>query len=74
MELGFLERYDEAIAAVNRVVDMPGLRASLLVRLILQNHGRLSKSKRGQFSELTDDEIAGIEAAIGKFEVDQEAP
>lgn len=74
MELGFLERYDEAIAAVNRVVDMPGLRASLLVRLILQSHGRLSKSKRGQFSELTDDEIAGIEAAIGKFEVDQEAP
>jgi hypothetical protein len=74
MELGLLEKYDEAIAAVNRVVDMPGLRASLLVRLILQSHGRLSKSKRGQFSELTDDEIAAIEAAIGKSEADQEAP
>ena len=53
---------------------MPNSRASLLVRLILQNRGRLSKTKRGQFSELTDDEIAAIEAAIGKFEADQEAP
>jgi len=45
---------------------MPGQRASLLVRLILQNHGRLSKAKRSQFSELRDEEIAAIEAAVAE--------
>jgi len=65
MELGFLERYDRAMLAVKDVVDMPDQHASLLVRLILQNHGRLSKAKRVQFQELADEEIAAIEAAIG---------
>lgn len=65
MEVGFLERYDKAIEAVREVVDMPGQRASFLVRLILQNHGKLSKTKRRQFKELRDEEIAAIELAIG---------
>jgi len=73
-EICFIESYDRALKAIKDTVDMPNSRASLLVRLILQNRGRLSKTKRGQFSELTDDEIAAIEAAIGKFEADQEAP
>jgi len=71
-ELGFLERYDRAMEAVNQVIDMPGQRASLLVRLILQNHGQLSKGKRSQFSELNDEEIAAIEMAIGKHSLEQE--
>jgi hypothetical protein len=43
---------------------MPDRRASLLVRLVIQNHGRLSKSKRSQFTEISDTELAAIEAAI----------
>jgi len=39
-------------------------RAALLIRLMLQNDGRLSKSKRGQFDELTDAEIAEMEQAV----------
>jgi hypothetical protein len=46
------------------IVDMPNRRASLLVRMILQNGGMLSKTKRPRFSELTDDEIAAIEAEV----------
>jgi len=71
IEIAFLERYDKAMEAIREIVDMPGQRASLLARLILQNHGRLSKAKRSQFSELVDDEIAAIEAAIAKEQVEE---
>ena len=68
-EFSFLERYDRAMEAIQEVVEMPGQRASLLVRLILQNHGRLSKTKRGQFPELRDEEIAEIETKIGNVPI-----
>jgi Fic/DOC family len=64
-ELGFLQLFDEALHAVAEIVDLPDRRASLLVRLLLQNRGSLSKTKRNaEFALLTDDEIARIEQAI----------
>lgn len=64
-ELGFLKIFDRALQAVMNVVDMPDRRASLLVRLIMQNRGMLSKNKREkEFPELTGAEIARIEKAI----------
>jgi hypothetical protein len=64
-ELGFLAVFDQALAEVMNIVDMPDRRASLLIRLILQNHGTLSKNKREkEFPELTDEEILSIESAI----------
>lgn len=63
-ELGFVAVFDRALAGVLDVVDMPDRRASLLVRLCLQNGGRLSRRKRGDFSELTDAEIERMEAAV----------
>lgn len=63
-ELDFVVTYDRALAAARDVVDMPDRRASLFVRLCLQNNGRLSRSKRAQFQELSDDEVARMEAAI----------
>ena len=48
-ELGFLRMFDEAVRGTMNIVDMPDRRASLLVRLILQNHGRLSQAKRSAF-------------------------
>jgi hypothetical protein len=63
-EIGFLKIFDAAIRATMEVVDMPDRRASLLVRLILQNKGRLSQGKRATFSELSDQEISAIEAAV----------
>jgi Fic family protein len=65
-EIDFLEVFDKAMAAVKMIVDMPNARASLLVRLILQNHGTLSAKKRRQFPELRDEEIVEIESGIWK--------
>ncbi len=64
-EIRFLAVFDRALTQVMNIVDMPNRRASLLVRLILQNRGLLSKNKREkEFLELTDDEIKSIEMAI----------
>lgn len=63
-ELDFVETYDRALAGVRDVVDMPDRRASLFVRLSLQNDGRLSQTKRGLFSELSDEEVTRMEAAV----------
>ena len=71
-EIGFLKVFDSAIRATMDIVDMPDRRASLLVRLILQNNGRLSQTKRAMFSELKDEEISAIEGAVASFS--QDAP
>ncbi|MGH9163328.1 MAG: Fic family protein [Vicinamibacteraceae bacterium] len=63
-ELDFVQTYDRALAAIRDIVDMPDRRASLLVRLCLQNGGRLSNTKRGLFSELSDMEVGQMEAAV----------
>lgn len=64
-EFGFLTVFDRALREAMEIVDMPDRRASLLVRMILQNRGQLSKNKRDkEFSELTDEEITRIEEAI----------
>jgi hypothetical protein len=64
-ELGFLTVFDQALTKVMNIVDMPDRRASLLIRLIIQNRGTLSKNKREkEFPELTDAEISSIEAVI----------
>lgn len=65
-ELRFLQHYDLARAAMRDVVDMPEPAANLLLRLCLQNDGRLSKNKRKlpAFSKLTADEMDRLEEAI----------
>lgn len=63
-EIGFIQKYDHALDETKEIVDMPDKRASLLVRLIMQNKGRLAKTKRDLFSEITDEELARIEKAI----------
>ena len=63
-ELGFVAVFDRALGGVREIVDMPDRRASLLVRLCMQNGGQLAARKRGRFAELTDDEVAAMEAAV----------
>jgi len=63
-EIGFLAVFDAALRATLNIVDMPNRRAALLVRLILQNNGKLYKGKRTSFSEITDQEIDQIEKAV----------
>ena len=63
-ELDFVAVFSRAFDSVREIVDMPDRRASLFVRLVMQNGGRLSASKRGRFEELDDSEIAAMEAAV----------
>jgi Fic family protein len=63
-ELGFVAVFDRAFTAVREIVDMPDRRASLFVRLCMQNGGRLAAAKRTQFPELSDAEIAQLEAQV----------
>ena len=71
-EIGFLKVFDAAIRATMDIVDMPDRRASLPVRLILQNNGRLSQTTRATFSELREEEISAIEEAVASLS--QDAP
>ena len=63
-EISFLAVFDAALRATLNIVDMPNRRAALLVRLILQNKGKLSKGKRTSFAEITDQEVDRIETAV----------
>jgi Fic family protein len=63
-ELDFITTYDRALSAVREIVAMPDRRASLFVRLCLQNRGRLARAKRATFRDLTDTEVARLEAAV----------
>ena len=63
-ELDFLDLFDRALRAVERIVDLPDRRARDLVQFVLQNDGRLAAGKRQRFSELSDQESAALEAAI----------
>lgn len=63
-ELDFVAVFDRAFDAVRAVVTMPDRRTSLLVRLCLQNDGRLAAGKRRLFTELSDEEVTAMETAV----------
>ena len=63
-ELDFVVVFDRAFDAVREIVNMPDRRASLLVRLCMQNGGSLAARKRRLFAELSDDEVRAMEAAV----------
>ncbi len=56
--------FERAFGAVRQIVEMPDRRASLFVRLCMQNGGRLSARKRRQFSELSDEEVSAMETQV----------
>jgi hypothetical protein len=73
-ELRFLRNYDSTKAALQEIVDMPDRLIDLFIRLCLQNHGTLSKSKRaGHFAKLTDEEVAQMEAVVRRAYMDETA-
>lgn len=63
-EVEFVEKFDRAYTALTNQIDMPNRRASLFIRLCMQNAGKLSTKKREQFPELTGDEITMLEETI----------
>lgn len=65
-ELDFLVAYDAVKRRMVPVVDMPDRRADLFIRLCMQGKGSLSKTKRDQFPELTDNELERLEQIISE--------
>jgi hypothetical protein len=69
-ELTFLQRYDEAKAEIQDIVDMPDKLVNDIVLFLHQNKGVLAKRKRERFNQLTDEEISRMEAAFKRvFEI-----
>ncbi|HYQ57784.1 MAG TPA: Fic family protein [Draconibacterium sp.] len=61
-EIDFLEKYDRLTNTINSFLTLPDTRVDLLIKLLNQNNGRLSKRKRqNDFDELTDEDISLIE-------------
>ena len=63
-ELDLVAIYDASLSAVRDIIDMPDRRASLFVRLCLQNGGRLGKAKRDLLKEVTDGELDVLQEAM----------
>jgi hypothetical protein len=64
-ELDFLVSFDRTGIAMRQVVDLPDRLGELFVKVVLQNGGKLSETKRAShFDRLTDDEIARLEAIV----------
>ena len=63
-ELDWLDAYDRMRGAMRQIVDMPDKKADQFIRFALQNGGRISARKRGMFPELSDGEVARLEAAV----------
>ncbi len=64
-ELNFIVHYDRAKKSIQDIIDMPDRQIDLLIRFILQNHGKLSKPKREKYFDfLSDSETDEIEKAV----------
>ncbi len=64
-EIDYLKRHDEAMRRTMELVEMPDRMAEDLLMFIRKNNGKLGKKRReSQFSKLTDEEVAAIEAIV----------
>ncbi len=67
-EFEFLLSYDRAVGEITRFLDIPDRQLDLFIRLVLQNSGRLSDSKRkSHFTFLTNDEIEEMEKVVRTY-------
>lgn len=65
-EIRFLIGFDTAYKALGGILDWPAHSLDLFIRLVHQNDGSLSKTKRqSHFSWMTDDEVKHGEAEVG---------
>jgi hypothetical protein len=64
-EIDYLRRHDEAVGRIMNTVDMPDNQVENLVMFVRKNKNHLGKKRReGEFKQLTDKEVAAIEAII----------
>ena len=64
-EMEYLRSYDKARRRIQDMVEMPDKLAGQLIGFIRRNGGKLSKkSRKSEFADLTDVEVAEIEAIV----------
>jgi hypothetical protein len=64
-EIEFLMGFDTARAQLNELADWPEHTLDLFIRLVHENNGRLSRTKReSHFNWMTDDEVRQFEAIV----------
>lgn len=72
-ELDYLEKYDRMTQLINDHVSLPNHEVDLLIKLLNQNQGKLSKNKREKhFKELKMTEIEWIESTFREIFMDHE--
>ena len=64
-EIDWLRAYDAALDGLSQWLEGAQSELDLLIRLIVQNKGRLSKGKRVLFERYDDEEIARAEKLVG---------
>lgn len=64
IELEFLRDYDRIRMEMRSIVDMPEKKANQFIMFAKNNGGVLPKRRREMFAELTDEEIARLEAVV----------
>jgi len=61
-EVDYLEKYDRMTKFLNTYFSLPDTKVDLLIKLLDQNNGRLSKDKRqNEFDNIPDEEVLSIE-------------
>jgi len=61
-ELDFLVKYDRMAHYINSYYSLPDTKVDLLIKLLDQNKGKLSKNKRDkEFDDFTEEEVLAIE-------------
>ena len=66
-EVGFLLGFDAAHTALSGVLDWPSHSLDLFIRLVHQNHGELSKTRRtSHFEWMTDEEVRLAEVQVAQ--------
>lgn len=63
-ELEYLDAWDRARAKMREIVDMPERRLALFIRFTEQNGGVLPNKRRGEFPELSDEEVLRLSSVI----------
>ncbi|MEQ8241588.1 MAG: Fic family protein [Cyclobacteriaceae bacterium] len=61
-ELDYIEKYDRMTQYINTYLSLPDTKVDLLIKMLNQNNGKLSKNKRQkEFDDITDEEVSSIE-------------
>lgn len=67
-ELEYLEKYDQMLEELHEQISLPNTQLDLLIKILHQNEGKLSKKKwEKHFSELSEEDVEWVEACFRRI-------